>query len=50
MKYELAVGFSQQSLELCVKSMISNGWQPIGGVSVIADEGGLMFYQAMICQ
>jgi len=49
MNYEIVLGCSAYALQCSVNGYISQGWEPIGGVSVINDyvNGGAQFYQAI---
>lgn len=48
MLYDIVTGYSSTHLVDAVRQMISNGWTPIGGVSVAVDQGRETYAQAMV--
>jgi hypothetical protein len=48
-RYEVAYAANEQTFMYNVNSMIAEGWQPLGALTVINDKvNGNTYYQAMV--
>ena len=48
MEYQIVSKYNTGDLYNLINNLIKNGWEPIGGITVIQFRNELVFYQAMI--
>lgn len=47
-KYAVGFGMTGQKLEESVNCLIKEGYEPIGGIAAVVEEGEKKMYQAMV--